>query len=187
MAHHMGVNALVFAPSGGEESLPAMGAAAVRFATGGCDNLIKIWRYQCNPPLSCLQLTPDALAGPRYDVITGDAVCEEVLKKQTGWVRSLAWTAFPGFNVGALASGSADHTVCVWRGSDIGKPFQLSVLPAFTDEVWDLSWSHEGATGKRPTLAVTTGDGLTTFWQVPTTDNTTPTGGSSVAWTKIDA
>lgn len=43
MAHHMGVNALVFAPSAGEESLPAVGAA-MRFATGGCDNLIKIWR-----------------------------------------------------------------------------------------------------------------------------------------------
>lgn len=114
-------------------------------------------------------------------------MCEEVLKKQTGWVRTLAWTAFPGFNVGALASGSADSTVCVWRGSDIGKPFQPSVLPAFAEEVWDVSWSHEGATGKRPTLAVTTGDGLTTFWQVPFTDNTTATGGSRVAWAKIDA
>src|SRR3989344_6094226 len=50
MAHHMGVNALAFAPSGGEESLPAMGAAAVRFATGGCDNLIKIWRYSAMQP-----------------------------------------------------------------------------------------------------------------------------------------
>jgi hypothetical protein len=84
-------------------------------------------------------------------------VCEEVLKKQTGWIRTLAWTAFPGscssallalsvaslltervrsgFNVGALASGSSDCTVCVWRSPDVGKPFQLSVLPKFADEV----------------------------------------------------
>jgi hypothetical protein len=55
--------------------------------------------------------------------------------------------------------------------------------------VWDLSWSHEGATSKRPTLAVTTGDGLTTMWQVPQQADQSQKADpvAPVAWVKIDA
>jgi WD40 repeat protein len=66
MAHHMGVNALAFAPVEEKQTSVSSSplsfrmtnehtpsAPALRFATGGCDNLIKIWRYtnttQCTP------------------------------------------------------------------------------------------------------------------------------------------
>jgi len=45
-----------------------------------------------------------------------------------------------GFKAGALASGAHDGLVCVWQSLDIGKPFQLSSLPHFENEV---SFTHE--------------------------------------------
>lgn len=52
----------------------------------------------------------------------------------------------------------------VWRSVSPGKAFQVSSLPPFNEEVWDLSWSGEGSLGKEPTLAVTTVIG-TSFWR----------------------
>jgi hypothetical protein len=63
-AHHMGVNALVFAPKTDDQGslTTMMGSPAVRFATGGCDNLIKIWRYlpTSSPIPTPAQLTSSA-------------------------------------------------------------------------------------------------------------------------------
>ncbi|KIL57936.1 hypothetical protein M378DRAFT_1027367, partial [Amanita muscaria Koide BX008] len=104
--HAIGCNAVSWAPAIVPGSLitpqtqtaqgqnPAAQTPAVkRFASAGCDNLVKIWGY-------------------RED--TQSWVEEEVLEGHTDWVRDVAWVPNIGLPRGYIATTSQDRTVLIW-------------------------------------------------------------------------
>jgi protein transport protein SEC13 len=148
VAHQIGVNAISFAPPsvGGwlstESSADSTAPPRLRFATGGCDNLVKIW--------------VQAAGGGGYE-------CEAELSFHKDWVRDVAWSPSVGLPGTALASGSQDGVVAVWsedatkRGAAAFLPTQL---PKFPGTVWRTTWSPTGNV-----LAVSSGDNKVSLWK----------------------
>ncbi|KAF9649342.1 WD40 repeat-like protein [Thelephora ganbajun] len=129
-----------------------------RFATAGCDNLVKIWGY-------------------RED--TQSWAEEEVLEGHTDWVRDVAWAPNIGLPRSYIATASQDKTVVIWTKDTPTSPWVKTTLdpsvsavsapasagtPAakgkFPDVVWRVSWSLAGNI-----LAVSCGDGKVTLWK----------------------
>ncbi len=123
-----------------------------RFATAGCDNLVKIWGY-------------------REDSKTW--VEEETLEGHTDWVRDVAWAPNIGLPRSYIASASQDRTVLIWTKDSptaswvktVLDPSTSTTTPAapagkFPDVVWRVSWSLAGNL-----LAVSCGDGKVTLWK----------------------
>lgn len=147
-AHTIGCNAVSWAPiqaektftSGADNTSPISAAAKLtkRFVTGGCDNLVKIWKY----------------------VEKEETWCEESkLEGHSNWVRDVAWA--PSINSGqsVIASCSQDKRVIIWtKKSDID--WTLKVLHTFEDVVWHVSWSVTGSV-----LAVSGGDNKVSLWK----------------------
>ncbi|KAF5319394.1 hypothetical protein D9619_008526 [Psilocybe cf. subviscida] len=169
--HAIGCNAVSWAPAVVPGSLitPAANTASAaapggqpaapftvkRFASAGCDNLVKIWGYRAD---------------------TQSWVEEDVLEGHTDWVRDVAWAPNIGLPRSYIATASQDRTVLVWtrEGSKEGwtktalDPSSTIVSPAgttapagkFPDVVWRVSWSLAGNL-----LAVSCGDGKVTLWK----------------------
>lgn len=145
-------------------------ATVRRFASAGCDNVVRIWAYN------------DATRG---------WVEEDVLTGHTDWVRDVAWAPNVGLPRAYLATASQDRTVLVWTKDAPGAPWVKTALdpaaasvggagagagagagtgagtgatPAqpgkFPDVVWRVSWSLAGNI-----LAVSCGDGKVTLWK----------------------
>jgi protein transport protein SEC13 len=128
-----------------------------RFASAGCDNLVRIWGY-------------------RED--SQSWVEEEVLEGHTDWVRDVAWAPNIGLPRSYIATASQDRTVLIWTkdtptsawvktaldpSSALASPAtSASPAPAgkFPDVVWRVSWSLAGNL-----LAVSCGDGKVTLWK----------------------
>lgn len=147
-----------------------------RFATAGCDNLVKIWGY-------------------RED--TQSWVEEEILEGHTDWVRDVAWAPNIGLPRSYIATASQvgrgnlqlsfsqgliysqDKTVVIWTKdtptsswvkttldpsvSAVSAPANASAPAAkgkFPDVVWRVAWSLAGNI-----LAVSCGDGKVTLWK----------------------
>ncbi|KAJ7209511.1 WD40-repeat-containing domain protein [Mycena pura] len=165
--HAIGCNAVSWAPAAPPGSLitpaahhlqsipsalpPAPPAPSKRFASAGCDNLVRIWGYR-----------EDQQAW----------VEEEILEGHTDWVRDVAWAPSVGLARSYIATASQDRTVCVWVKDAPNGQWVRSVLdpastgdgPAtggkFPDVVWRVSWSLAGNL-----LAVSCGDGKVTLWK----------------------
>lgn len=180
-AHNIGVNAVSWAPAIAPASLiaPANNANAAnnaqpvyikKFATGGCDNLVKIWSFN--------------EASKTWTV-------EETLEGgHTDWVRDVAFAPGVGLPRTYLASAGQDKTVIIWTQDGPGQawnkkvlnpaPYLSSSAPAgpsnpaggaagattqpqegkFPDVVWKVSWSVTGNV-----LAVSAGDGKVSLWK----------------------
>lgn len=160
-AHQMGVMAVSFVADAGKD-----GTASLRFATGGCDNLVKLWTL---PPRNPDDAAPVTKVEP-----------EQVLTGHQDWVRDVAWAPHDPL---LLASASADRTVLLWRprsppspssrspstpatsatrnGSCEWSSSPLSPSP-FPDTVWRISWSDSGHL-----LAASCGDNQVTLWSSP--------------------
>ncbi|TFK62625.1 WD40 repeat-like protein [Pluteus cervinus] len=128
-----------------------------RFASAGCDNLVKIWGY-------------------RED--TQAWVEEETLEGHTDWVRDVAWAPNIGLPRSYIATASQDKTVLIWTkdtptsswsktaldpSSALTSPTSTGPPPPagkFPDVVWRVSWSLAGNL-----LAVSCGDGKVTLWK----------------------
>lgn len=149
-----------------------------RFATAGCDNLVKIWGYRDD---------------------TQSWVEEEILEGHTDWVRDVAWAPNIGLPRSYIATASQvrtgtlhpfayfflralslqDKTVVIWTKDTQTSPWVKTILdpsvsavsaPAnagapvtkgkFPDVVWRVSWSLAGNI-----LAVSCGDGKVTLWK----------------------
>ncbi|KAF8634521.1 hypothetical protein AX17_004194 [Amanita inopinata Kibby_2008] len=126
-----------------------------RFASAGCDNLVKIWGY-------------------RED--TQSWVEEEVLEGHTDWVRDVAWAPNIGLPRSYIATASQDKTVLIWTKDSPTSPWVKTALDPsstytstggappppgkFPDVVWRVSWSLAGNL-----LAVSCGDGKVTLWK----------------------
>lgn len=166
--HAIGCNAVSWAPAIQPGSLitpqtqafanqPGSSIFSVkRFASAGCDNLVKIWGY-------------------RED--SQSWVEEETLEGHTDWVRDVAWAPNIGLPRSYIATASQDRTVLIWTkdtptspwvktaldpSSTFTPPNTSAPLPAgkFSDVVWRVSWSLAGNL-----LAVSCGDGKVTLWK----------------------
>ncbi|KAG1800800.1 WD40-repeat-containing domain protein [Suillus plorans] len=158
--HAIGCNSVSWAPatqpgslihpqqSGAQPSAPFK-----RFASAGCDNLVKIWGY-------------------RED--TQSWVEEETLDGHTDWVRDVAWAPNIGLPRSYIATASQDKTVLIWTKDSLTSPWVKTALDPstasgapsaatagkFPDVVWRVSWSLAGNI-----LAVSCGDGKVTLWK----------------------
>ncbi|CEP23999.1 unnamed protein product [Cyberlindnera jadinii] len=142
-AHAIGVNSATWAP-------PVAASSAVdttdkqqherRFVSGGCDNLVKIWKY-----------SPE----------TKSYLLEHTLEGHSDWVRDVAWS--PSVLVRSyIASASQDRTVIIWTQDQPGAVWKKQLLTEekFPDVVWRASWSLSGNI-----LAISGGDNRVTLWR----------------------
>jgi len=155
-AHAIGVNSVSWAPAISAGSLVSVGGSNTnvhtntvnapniprRFVSGGCDNLVKIWRFV------------DA---------ENKWTLEETLTHHTDWVRDVSWAPNIGLPLNTIASCSQDGTVVIWtqdNSTSSSSSWSKKVLPKFADVVWRVSWSTTGNI-----LAVSGGDNKVTLWK----------------------
>jgi len=141
-AHAIGVNAVSWAPAVSPGSLTNATqptAPIKRFVSGGCDNLVKIWRFYENE---------------------NTWRTEQILEHHTDWVRDVAWAPNIGLPSSTIASCSQDGTVVIWTQESNATNWVKKVLPKFPDVVWRVSWSITGNI-----LAVSGGDNKVTLWK----------------------
>jgi len=167
--HAIGCNAVSWAPATQPGSLitpqqnnavpgqpPAPPQSTKRFASAGCDNLVKIWGYRDD---------------------SQSWVEEETLEGHTDWVRDVAWAPNIGLPRSYIATASQDKSVIIWTKDNPNTPWVKTTLDPssalaaptsntasptgkFPDVVWRVSWSLAGNI-----LAVSCGDGKVTLWK----------------------
>ncbi|KAK7102150.1 protein SEC13 homolog [Littorina saxatilis] len=139
-AHTIGCNAVSWAPSTSPNALFDQGARqqpAKRFVSGGCDNLVKIWREE-----------------------DGQWVEDQKLEGHSDWVRDVAWAPSIGLPRNVIATCSQDCRVIIWTNDGTSNHWTSRVLNKFSDVVWHVSWSVTGNI-----LAVSGGDNKVTLWK----------------------
>nr|XP_009679424.1 PREDICTED: LOW QUALITY PROTEIN: protein SEC13 homolog [Struthio camelus australis] len=142
-AHTIGCNAVSWAPAVVPGSLIEQPSGQKpnyikRFASGGCDNLVKIWKEE-----------------------DGQWKEEQKLEAHSDWVRDVAWAPSIGLPTSTIASCSQDGRVFIWTCDDAsGNSWSPKLLHKFTDVVWHVSWSITANI-----LAVSGGDNKVTLWK----------------------
>jgi len=140
-AHSIGVNSVSWAPAMIPGSLlnPSTTSAPIkRLASGGCDNLVKIWRFS---------------------EVENDWKEEESLEQHIDWVRDVSWAPNIGLPTTTIASCSQDGTVVIWTQDTPSSTWNKKVLPKFPDIVWRVSWSITG------NILSVSGDSKVTLWK----------------------
>jgi protein transport protein SEC13 len=147
-AHQVGCNAVswcpAIVPSSTTAVLPTDGsyrppALIKRFVTGGCDNLVKIWKY----------------------VADDDKwVEEQKLEAHSDWVRDVAWAPSVGLPKSYIASCSQDRRVMIWSQSETDGKWTPRIINTFEDVIWHVSWSVMGNV-----LAISGGDNKVSLWK----------------------
>jgi len=138
------VNSVSWAPAVSTGSLLNSNAPTAppvkRIVSGGCDNLVKTWKFS------------DAENAWKP---------EETFEQQhTDWVRDVSWAPNIGLPSSTIASCSQDGTVVIWTQDHNSTNWVKKVLPKFPDVVWRVSWSITGNI-----LAVAGGDNKVTLWK----------------------
>lgn len=145
-AHTIGCNAVSWAPAVLPGSLfdPTPGqrpSQVKRFVSGGCDNLIKIWKEE-----------------------DGDWTEEHKLEAHSDWVRDVCWAPSIGLPRSIIASCSQDRRVMIWTSESLDRPgpgsWTYKVLHIFDDVVWHVTWSITGNI-----LSVSGGDNKISLWK----------------------
>ncbi|CDK29261.1 unnamed protein product [Kuraishia capsulata CBS 1993] len=150
-AHAIGVNSGSWAPPAAPSSAlgqtnGAKDQEARRLCTGGCDNLVKIWRF---------------------DPAAKTYVEEAKLSGHSDWVRDVAWS--PSLLTKSyIASASQDRTVLIWTKDEKSNTWKQHPLieGKFPDVCWRASWSLSGNV-----LAISGGDNRVTLWKEDLTGN----------------
>lgn len=160
VAHPIGCNAVSWAPAIQPASLTSASLPQnsplepKKFATGGCDGLVKIWALNSHTHVWELSET---LEGGHTD-----------------WIRDLAYSPNIGLSRTYLASAGQDQLVNVWTQDGPKSPWvQHTLDPSnggsnpttgnhqkFGSPVWRVSWSLGGNV-----LAVCVGDGKISLWK----------------------
>ncbi|RKP25195.1 WD40-repeat-containing domain protein [Syncephalis pseudoplumigaleata] len=146
-AHAIGCNAVTWSSAVTPGALVAAATTTSdasfikRLATAGCDNLVKLWKF--NDVSKAWEL-------------------EETLDGHQDWVRDVAFAPSIGLPKTYLASCSQDKSVLIWTQETPGTGWQKVSLRAerFPDVVWRVSWSLSGNV-----LAVSSGDNKITLWK----------------------
>mmetsp|Transcript_17272 Transcript_17272/g.19302 ORF Transcript_17272/g.19302 Transcript_17272/m.19302 type:complete len:323 (+) Transcript_17272:37-1005(+) len=146
-AHKGGCNAVSWGPDlkTGALLANANGDAPTgrRFVTAGCDNRIKIWRFDEEKKVWAEE--------PVWDGET----------HHEGWVRDVAWAPSLGLPRSTIASCSEDARVCIWTEQPPpSRLWKKSATLEFTHKVWRVSWSTMGNI-----LAVSQGDNKVSLWK----------------------
>jgi len=141
-AHSTGCNAVSWGPSIQSSVLldPSSATsklAVKRLVSGGCDNLVKIWREE-----------------------NGEWVEEQRLEAHSDWVRDVAWAPSMGLSRSVIGSCSQDKQVFIWTNDGSSAGWTSKLLHKFSDVVWHLSWSLTGNI-----LAVSGGDNKVSLWK----------------------
>lgn len=143
-AHAVGCNAVSWAPVTSTNILQNSASKQQQpnrplLATGGCDNLIRLWTWNESEH----NYTQQGAA----------------LEGHSDWIRDVA---FNPADRHLLASCSQDKTVRIWKCAESGNTWtsQLLSKEPFADSLWRLSWSVAGAL-----LAVAGGDNKITLWR----------------------
>ncbi|GJQ09921.1 hypothetical protein GpartN1_g1712.t1 [Galdieria partita] len=141
-SHNLGANTVSWAPAvqpgalfSHERSTPPL----KRLASGGCDNVIKIW---CCDNTGAWKLEGNPLV------------------KHMDWVRGVAWAPSIGLSVHTIASCSQDKTVVIWTQDESSLEWSPQELVKMDAPVWSVSWSFIGNI-----LAVSSGDSTVSLWK----------------------
>nr|QBH74140.1 protein transport protein sec13 [Orthoderella ornata] len=141
-AHTIGCNAVSWCPATApnpafDATVSSRSSSVVkRIVTGGCDNMVKIWKEE------------------------GDRWIEEAkLEVHSDWVRDVAWAPSIGLPRSIIASCSQDRRVIIWSSED-NRTWNPNILSTFDDVVWNVSWSLTGNI-----LAVSGGDNKVSLWR----------------------
>ncbi|ELK07876.1 Protein SEC13 like protein [Pteropus alecto] len=143
-AHTIGCNAVSWAPAVVPGSLIDQPSGQKpnyikKFASGGCDNLIKLWKEEED----------------------GQWKEEQKLEAHSDWVRDVAWAPSIGLPTSTIASCSQDGRVFIWTCDDASSNmWSPKLLHKFNDVVWHVSWSITANI-----LAVSGGDNKVTLWK----------------------
>lgn len=133
-AHSIGVNTGTWAPCRSDPK----NIGQRRIITGGCDNLVKIWKF--NDEGSDVQL-------------------EHTLTGHTDWVRDVAWSPS---NLGKsyIATASQDRSVLIWtKDNDSNEWKKQPLTKRFSDVCWRASWSLSG------NILAISGNDKVTLWK----------------------
>jgi protein transport protein SEC13 len=140
---YLGCNSVSWAPYNAIGSILEDGTPVRRLVTGGCDNVVRIWR----------SIGAD---GPW----TEEARQTGVGSSHTDWVRDVAWAPNTAVVFNTIASCSEDRTVIIWKQATAGASWQSTVIKTFEAPAWRVSWSVTGNI-----LAVSTGDHKVSLWK----------------------
>lgn len=136
-AHTIGCNAVSWCPTVyPDNTLEGNQTYTKRLVSGGCDNLVKIWKE----------------SGDRW-------IEENKLEVHSDWVRDVAWAPSTGLRKSYIASCSQDRRVIIWTSED-NVNWNSTVLNTFDDVVWNVSWSLMANI-----LAVSGGDNKVSLWK----------------------
>jgi len=140
-AHTIGCNSVSWGPAVHPGALldQSSGQKPVvkRFVSGGCDNLVKIWKED-----------------------DGEWIEEQKLEGHSDWVRDVAWAPAIGLPKSIIASCSQDCRVIIWTNDGTSNSWTSKTLKKFNDVVWHVSWSVTGNI-----LAVSGGDNKVSLWK----------------------
>lgn len=142
-AHPAGATSVSWAPAAPKGSLvssTAPGQPVKRIASGGCDNVVKVWTFN------------EAEQRWRQD---GPA-----LAAHSDWVRDVAWAPNLGLPMSTIASAGQDGRVVAWCEREDGSAWDPVVIHDFGAPVWRLSWSTSGNV-----LAVSDANRAVTLWK----------------------
>jgi len=135
-AHNGGCNAVSWGPA---YAKPGASQAPIKqLVTGGCDNTIKIWRFEGE-----WKQQPFAVDDNKH----GD------------WVRDVQWAPSLGLYHSTIASCSEDQSVIIWGQEEAGLWKKQQEIK-FEHKVWRVSWSPMGNI-----LAVSQGDNKVSLWK----------------------
>lgn len=110
-------------------------------ASGGCDNLVKLFSYHPND-------------NTRWQLVTS-------LEGHESYIRDVQWSPNIGLPYDTIASASQDGTVFIWNKKPSDSDWKKSSIDLEPKEtVWRLSWSLTGNI-----IAVTSGDNNVTLWK----------------------
>lgn len=139
-AHTIGCNAVSWGPAIQPSALLDQSGAQKtvrRLVSGGCDNLVKIWKEE-----------------------DGGWSEEQKLEGHHDWVRDVAWAPSIGLPRSIIATCSQDCQVIIWTNDGTSATWTPKILHKFGDVVWNVSWSVTGNI-----LAVSGGDNKVSLWK----------------------
>ncbi len=152
-AHSLGVNSVSWGPSfnpitfqNEEDSSLSNSLAPMRFVTGGCDNLVKVWILSSSQPniMNSFEEYDSGIKNFKYTELVG----------HSDWVRDVAWLNYVGYAYDTIASCGEDESVFIWKFDKADNKWKnIALKKKFNNPTWKVSWSFCGSY-----LAVSAGD-----------------------------